>query len=259
MERIPKKIHYFWFGGKELPPLAKSCIESWIRFLPDYEIVRWDETNYDVSQNEFTRIAYAEKKWAFLSDYARLDILRKFGGIYLDVDVQVYRTFDGFLNSEMFLGFMFDCNLSTAVFGAEKENRHIINLLEIYNGIEFPKTANNDLFTFYFCGRFPEFLLCNHRQTVDGVEIFPKEWFEMPVMFRKAGGYSVHHFMGSWWRTENHTDRVKRLAKAGFGTAGYWLIRQISHYRAVKISFHRSRFLKDRQKLSALKIRGNDA
>ena len=80
---IPKVIHYCWFGGNEMSALEKKCIESWKMQCPDYEIIRWDETNYDVTKNLYMQQAYAAKKWAFVSDYARLDILYQHGGFYL--------------------------------------------------------------------------------------------------------------------------------------------------------------------------------
>ena len=85
---IPKVIHYCWFGGNPLPDLALRCIESWKRYNPDYEIIRWDEDNYDINADYYTAEAYRAKKWAFLSDYARLKIVYENGGIYLDTDVE---------------------------------------------------------------------------------------------------------------------------------------------------------------------------
>ena len=84
---IPKKIHYCWFGGNPLPEDIKRYIESWKKYCPDYELIRWDESNYDVHKNTYVEQAYQNKKWAFLTDYARLDIIYEYGGIYLDADV----------------------------------------------------------------------------------------------------------------------------------------------------------------------------
>ena len=91
---IPKKISYCWFGGNPLPEKITKCIESWKKYCPDYEIIRWDETNYDVNKIPFVRDAYKEKKWAFVSDYARLDIIYNQGGIYLDTDVELVKNID---------------------------------------------------------------------------------------------------------------------------------------------------------------------
>ena len=85
---IPKKIHYFWIGGNPKPESVLYCIESWKKYCPDFEIIEWNETNYDFTKNEYMRQAYEAKKWAFVTDYARLDIIYKYGGIYLDTDVE---------------------------------------------------------------------------------------------------------------------------------------------------------------------------
>lgn len=86
---IPKKIHYIWFGGNPLPPLAERCIASWEKYMPGYEIVRWDESNFDTDCCDYVREAISVKKWAFASDYARFKILYEHGGVYLDTDVEL--------------------------------------------------------------------------------------------------------------------------------------------------------------------------
>ena len=96
---ISKVIHYCWFGGKPLPKLAEKCIESWKRYLPDYEIKRWDETNFDVSIIPYTQEAYQKGKYAFVSDYARFWIIYHYGGIYFDTDVEVIASLDKIINS----------------------------------------------------------------------------------------------------------------------------------------------------------------
>jgi len=101
---IPKKIHYMWLGGKEMPDNLKKCIESWKRYCPDYEIIRWDESNYDVHKNIFVSQAYDNKKYGFVPDYARIEILYEHGGIYLDTDVELCRNIDDLLYQEAFCG-----------------------------------------------------------------------------------------------------------------------------------------------------------
>ena len=98
---IKKTINYCWFGKSELDEKSRLCIESWKKIMPDYEIKRWDESNYDVNKNSFVKEAYENKKWAFVSDYARLDIIYNYGGIYLDTDVEVIKTFDDLLEYEL--------------------------------------------------------------------------------------------------------------------------------------------------------------
>ncbi len=101
---IPKIIHYCWFGGNPLPPLAEKCIASWQKFLPDYEIKRWDESNFDVNIIPYTQQAYESKKYAFVSDYARFWILYKFGGLYFDTDVEIIRPMDDIIAAGPFMG-----------------------------------------------------------------------------------------------------------------------------------------------------------
>ena len=91
---IPKVIHYCWFGKGEMPPLTKKCLKSWKKYCPDYKIICWNEENFDVSQNRYMCEAYEAKKWAFVSDYARLKIIYDQGGIYLDTDVELFKSLD---------------------------------------------------------------------------------------------------------------------------------------------------------------------
>lgn len=101
---IPKIVHYCWFGGKELPESAKRCIASWRKFLPGYEIKEWGEGNYDVRTTRYTTEAYERRKWAFVSDYARFDILYREGGLYFDTDVELIRPIDDIIERGAFMG-----------------------------------------------------------------------------------------------------------------------------------------------------------
>ena len=101
---IPKVIHYCWFGGSELPEYVERCIQSWKKFCPDYQIKRWDESNYNFEKYPFCREAYEKKKWAFVSDVARLDIVYSEGGIYLDTDVELIKSLDDLLIEHAFMG-----------------------------------------------------------------------------------------------------------------------------------------------------------
>lgn len=131
---IPKKIHYCWFGRGELSTTAKKCIKSWKKYCPDYEIIKWNEDNFDIHQNEYTRKVYAEKKYAFLSDYARLKIVYEQGGIYLDVDVELVKSLDDLLGNDAYFGFETKEFINTGVgFGAKKGNLAIKFLLDEYD------------------------------------------------------------------------------------------------------------------------------
>ena len=102
---IPKTIHYCWFGRNPKPKLAQKCIRSWKKYCPDYEIIEWNEDNFDVNMNGYTRMCYEHKKWAFLSDYTRLWVVYRYGGIYFDTDVELLKNPDFLLNETAFFGF----------------------------------------------------------------------------------------------------------------------------------------------------------
>ena len=105
---IPKKIHYCWFGRGDKPKLAKRCIASWKKYCPDYEIIEWNEDNFDINTNEYTKWCYENKKYAFLSDYVRLLVVYRHGGIYFDTDVELIRNPDFLLENQAFFGFETD-------------------------------------------------------------------------------------------------------------------------------------------------------
>ena len=223
---IPKIIHYCWIGKKPLPPLAKKCIASWQRLMPDYEIKRWDETNYDFKKNKFMVNAYARKKWGFVPDYARLDIIYNYGGIYLDTDVEVLKSFDEFLKYPAFCGFESEHFINFGHgFGSEKGNKIIKQLMRPYETMDF--SLNNEILkqaSLYSKiqmekwqkeGLVPSPLLQtqilakefglkqnNTRHSLGGIEVFPSIYFcprdkyFAPIYDERA--YSVHHFMGSW-------------------------------------------------------------
>lgn len=240
---IPKIIHYCWIGNKPLPALAKKCIASWQRVMPDYEIKRWDETNYDFQKNEFMRNAYKRKKWGFVPDYARLDIIYNYGGIYLDTDVEVLKPFDEFLKYPAFCGFESEHFVAFGLgFGAEKGNKVIKGLIKPYESLDF--NINSDIFeriSLYSkiqskkwqkegCVPSPilqtQFLVKNYslkqnntRQSLKDIEIFPSSYFcpknqaNLPIKTQKA--YSVHWYNGAWlpWYYRSYFKLKKFLFK----------------------------------------------
>lgn len=130
---IPRKIHYCWFGRGKKPKLAKKCIESWKRFCPDYEIIEWNEDNFDINQYEYVKYCYREKKWAFLSDFVRLIVVYEQGGIYFDTDVELIKSPNELLKYEAFYGFENKEIIATGLgFGAEKEHKTVKEMIDIY-------------------------------------------------------------------------------------------------------------------------------
>lgn len=200
---ISKKIHYVWFGRGEKNERIKHCIESWKKYLPDYEIIEWNEDNFDINLNDFTKQAYESKKWAYVSDVARLWVLYNEGGIYFDTDVEVYQPLDIFLNQEGFMGFESEHYLSTATIGVQKGNPIIKLLLEYYNCIDF-KLYNNwkDYITYQETSPCIYTNLIEHlglARDVDEIQyikhmaIYPKRYFHT-----KDEGYCYHSWNGSW-------------------------------------------------------------
>lgn len=135
---IPKVIHYCWFGRNPLPELARKCIASWRKFLPDYEIKEWNEDNFDVNQMKFTQEAYALGKYAFVSDVARVLALNEIGGIYLDTDVEILSSFDDFLGKSSVFGYeMNGKQIATAVILTEPHQKWLQQLLNYYRSHPF--------------------------------------------------------------------------------------------------------------------------
>ncbi len=133
INKIPKIIHYVWFGPKAEDNLTRTCIENWKKYLPDYKIIRWNENNFDINSHYYTKMAAENKKWAFVSDYARLRILYDQGGIYLDTDMYVLKNFEDLLNYDIFLGYEDNEFINSAVLGSKKNNWLIKKVLEEYD------------------------------------------------------------------------------------------------------------------------------
>ena len=136
---IPKIIHYAWFGGKEKPDYLIKNIESWKKFCPDYEIKEWNENNFPVGEYRYVKEAYECKKWAFVSDFVRLYAVYNFGGVYMDTDVELFKSLDGMLSSDFFTGFENDIMLTVTVFGARKESKIVEKIMGFYDGRSFYK------------------------------------------------------------------------------------------------------------------------
>lgn len=134
---IPKVIHYCWFGGAQYPEVVKKCIESWKKYCPDYELKLWNEENYDVNTNDYCREAFLNRKWAFVSDYARLDILYRYGGFYLDTDVELVRSLDDLRELECFVASDGDGINTGLGCGADAYNDIIKAMRDLYQNKSF--------------------------------------------------------------------------------------------------------------------------
>lgn len=220
---IPKIIHYCWFGGNPLPSLALKCIESWKKCCSEFSIKEWNENNFDINFNTYTKEAHKTKKWAFVSDVARLYAVYTEGGVYLDTDVEIIKPLDNFLNDHMFLGFESDNLLATGLgFGAEKNFYMIKKMIDIYNNISFIKSdgeLNTTPCPVYNtdCMKQEGFIINNTKQTMNGITLYPteylcpKNWETGEVNFT-LNTHTIHHFLASWLSEEEkkrHESNIK--------------------------------------------------
>lgn len=196
---IPKKIHYIWFGGGKKSELMDRCMQSWREHLPDYEIIEWNEHNFDVSQNTYAQQAFQERKWAFVSDYVRLKVLFDYGGIYFDSDIEVRKSFDIFLSHRAFSGFEYYRGvyspIITAVMGSVPKHDWIRELLENYKDIEFtPLITNTTRVSENLLGKYKINNNNTYQVFSDDVHLYPADVF----CTMSQNGFSYHHFDGSW-------------------------------------------------------------
>ena len=146
---IPKIIHYCWFGRGEMPELAIKCIESWHKYMPDYQYKLWNEDNFDINSNQYAKEAYEAKKYAFVSDVVRLVALKEYGGIYMDVDFEVFKPFDDLLKHKAFAGFEGSKHLPVmmGVIASEANGEWVNEQLSNYDGRHFIVDGKVDLMT----------------------------------------------------------------------------------------------------------------
>lgn len=206
---IPKIIHYCWFGGNEMPELGKKCIASWKKFLPNYEIKEWNENNYDVRKIPYIAQAYDAKKYAFVSDYARFDILYQYGGIYFDTDVEVIKSLVDVLNAGAFVG----CERAGAIatglgIASSASNPLYKEILESYRNSDFLyKNGSMNLTT--VVDRVSEifklhgFTNENKIQKISDVTIYPAEYFcpidpQTGILNVTDKTLTIHHYAATW-------------------------------------------------------------
>lgn len=212
---IPKVIHYCWFGGEEIPKEYRGWMESWGKYCPDYQIIEWNEKNYDVSKNLYMKQAYERGKWAFVSDYARVDIIAQYGGVYLDTDVELIKNIDDLLKNQAFCGFENRRYVAFGLgFGAVKNCEIIEKLRDDYEERQF--ILKNGKLNETACPVYQTKLLMQYGlkrngefQNLGKITVYPERVLcgMSPLSYRITENlkdtYSIHHFAGSWLDTED--------------------------------------------------------
>lgn len=218
---IPKIIHYIWFGGKPFPNKVLKCIESWHKYLPDYEFKLWNEDTFDVNSVKFTKQAYANKKWAFVSDYVRMYALNQYGGWYLDTDIEILRPIERFEDHRMVLGTDHDGAL-TALMGSEPNHPFWTEILAFYDSMNFVNedgtfnmTVNNthlqgvlESYGYKFENKFQELK--------EGIVVYPDDYFhvadvERGTLHKTENSYAIHWHTLLWTSEMTHFNRWFRL------------------------------------------------
>lgn len=235
---IPKTIHYCWFGGKPLPHEVRKCIRSWEKYCPDYEIVRWDESNFNVKSHPFCKSAYEAKAWAFVSDYARLRVVFEHGGIYLDTDVEVLRSLDDLLENQCYIGVQQSGRLCTTGlgFGSAEASPVVHEMLSQYDELVFSWEAAKDL----ACPALNDRVIRAYGYKGDGmgdtellgmVTVYPCRYFD-PITPGDSENllcsetYSIHHYSNSWGSTK---DVLRRKLIRMIGTERVAKIKETIH------------------------------
>ena len=239
--QIPKVIHYCWFGGNEKTELIQYCINSWRKYCPAYEIREWNEHNYDVTKQKYMREAYAAGKWAFVSDYARLDIIYRFGGIYLDTDVELIRSLDALLHYRAVMGFENGKHVATGLIcAAVAKHETIKELRDSYDGITF--LQQNGRYNMTPCPQYTtDYFLRyglkqdDHIQHCRDVTIFPTEYFNPKDFVTETlciteNTIAIHHAAMTWHDEKSMNSIAKeRMIYKKYGIHGWRL------YHGVKI------------------------
>jgi hypothetical protein len=255
---FPKTIHYCWFGGNPLPELAQKCIASWKKYFPDYEIKEWNESNYDVRKIPYTSEAYDAKKYAFVSDYARFDILYIYGGIYFDTDVEVIKPFDDILELGGFMGFEAAGAVAAGLgIGCNAGLGIVYQILEFYASLRFinPNGSYNLHTVVEYVTdilKKNELAVENSIQHLEGITVYPVDYF-CPMSFRTGelniteNTHSIHHFTMSWFSDIDVllvTKRRKIISRIGDNIITRIVIITLGFYtRCTKIGIKNTIFL----------------
>ena len=238
IDRIPKIIHYCWFGNNVKPNYVINYINSWKKYCSSYEFREWNESNFDINSNQYVKEAYENRKWAFVTDYVRLKVLYEFGGIYMDTDIEVLKPLDEFLVYPAFSGFEFDNKISTGIMGAEKGSLWIGNLLKDYDNRRFLKpdgsfdmTTNVELITDN-TRQLYNIELNNRKQETKDFVLFPfdcfcaKKYYSNKI-YKTKNTYAIHHFSGTWM---SGSQKIKMHLTGLIGKSGMKFLSNIKQF-----------------------------
>lgn len=194
---IPKIIHYCWFGLKPKPKKFLYCIDSWKKMFPDYDFIEWNENKFDVYSHPFVKEAYEKQKFAFVSDYVRIYALSKYGGIYLDTDVEVCKSFDLLLKYRCFVSIEPDTNLiSTCCIGMEKKHPLTEVILQYYDIAKVNNVPNTVLLCNIFKERYNNFDATDKEYDWNEIHIFPSSFVALSKKYKN--NFIIHYLSATW-------------------------------------------------------------
>lgn len=225
---IPKKIHYFWFGGKEKPKKVIKCLKSWKKYCPDYEIIEWNESNFDIHIIPYIEQAYEARKFAFVSDVARLIVIYEQGGIYMDTDVELLKPLDDLLINKAYMSFENNENVNTGQgFGAISGLSFFKEHIDLYKSVNFQNSDGT--YNMKACTKYTTALLVEkglklngQKQSVDYVTIYPEKYFN-PLdsstgkLNTTKDTYSIHWYASSWMDRPQFLLYLGRFIRRIFG------------------------------------------
>lgn len=247
---IPRIIHYCWFGRNPKPHLVKKCIRSWNKYCRQYQLMEWTEDNFDLGlAPQYVQDAYKEKKWAFVADYVRLDALVKYGGIYLDTDIELLGSLDPFLKNEAFSGTEDGVHVSAGLMGCVKNYSLFRGFRDYYKSLSFyneDNTINITTIVVMLTQLCEEkgYVPGNFFQNIEGFVIYPSEYFyplsiDDAILRKTANTVAIHWFAGSWetkekrrWRKKRQLkNRIKLILVSFIGNKRFEKLKTILHYK----------------------------
>jgi hypothetical protein len=230
---IPKIVHFCWFGSEKPDPhMSYEKSRATLQKM-GYDVKLWTEDNYDFSESEAARNAFISRKWSLLSNYARVDLLNKFGGIYLDTDIEVVKDFDDLLSEDFVIGFMWDCCLGTAVIASSPGHPVVGDILSMYKSTPASLISpNNNTLTDYFLTSVSGFKLNGKTQRLGSLLVLEKHAFEQPSLFRRHN-ITVHHFTQTW---KNNSTIKRFLKNIVINSMSLWLYRKYICWNSKRIS-----------------------